>query len=136
MARPGSRRCATMSPSDRPAAVVLAADVGLVAAVLHRPLLAALALGLARSARSALIVAAAASIAVAWGVTRVADLDRRSLAPGPTSAVLTVTGPPSGSRAAAAVAGAGETVVLVAQGSRSEERRVGKECRSRWSPYH
>src|ERR1017187_5865050 len=23
-----------------------------------------------------------------------------------------------------------------AQGSRSEERRVGKECRSRWSPYH
>src|SRR5256885_2351974 len=23
-----------------------------------------------------------------------------------------------------------------AQGVRSEERRVGKECRSRWSPYH
>ena len=22
------------------------------------------------------------------------------------------------------------------QESRSEERRVGKECRSRWSPYH
>ena len=22
------------------------------------------------------------------------------------------------------------------QGNRSEERRVGKECRSRWSPYH
>ena len=22
------------------------------------------------------------------------------------------------------------------QGARSEERRVGKECRSRWSPYH
>ena len=22
------------------------------------------------------------------------------------------------------------------QRSRSEERRVGKECRSRWSPYH
>ena len=21
-------------------------------------------------------------------------------------------------------------------GNRSEERRVGKECRSRWSPYH
>ena len=21
-------------------------------------------------------------------------------------------------------------------GGRSEERRVGKECRSRWSPYH
>src|SRR5256885_8718564 len=24
----------------------------------------------------------------------------------------------------------------VAKGYRSEERRVGKECRSRWSPYH
>ena len=23
-----------------------------------------------------------------------------------------------------------------AQNTRSEERRVGKECRSRWSPYH
>src|SRR3712207_7688430 len=26
--------------------------------------------------------------------------------------------------------------VLRAEGFRSEERRVGKECRSRWSPYH
>src|SRR5258707_4023544 len=25
---------------------------------------------------------------------------------------------------------------LLAQVDRSEERRVGKECRSRWSPYH
>ena len=24
----------------------------------------------------------------------------------------------------------------VTVGARSEERRVGKECRSRWSPYH
>src|SRR5258708_13332130 len=30
------------------------------------------------------------------------------------------------------VAGHGARLVL----SRSEERRVGKECRSRWSPYH
>ena len=27
-------------------------------------------------------------------------------------------------------------VKLKARISRSEERRVGKECRSRWSPYH
>src|SRR5690554_1735269 len=27
-------------------------------------------------------------------------------------------------------------VIIVAIGLRSEERRVGKECRSRWSPYH
>src|SRR3712207_9324019 len=26
--------------------------------------------------------------------------------------------------------------VILFQGVRSEERRVGKECRSRWSPYH
>src|SRR3712207_9545493 len=26
--------------------------------------------------------------------------------------------------------------VAVARETRSEERRVGKECRSRWSPYH
>ena len=31
----------------------------------------------------------------------------------------------------------GETVTIAADGpDRSEERRVGKECRSRWSPYH
>src|SRR2546430_10287309 len=32
-----------------------------------------------------------------------------------------------------------QTVIGVVQwvgGKRSEERRVGKECRSRWSPYH
>ena len=31
-----------------------------------------------------------------------------------------------------------QRVMEVAQhtGKRSEERRVGKECRSRWSPYH
>src|ERR1019366_520489 len=27
-------------------------------------------------------------------------------------------------------------ILLVAGIGRSEERRVGKECRSRWSPYH
>src|SRR2546426_11501315 len=26
--------------------------------------------------------------------------------------------------------------VIIGSDSRSEERRVGKECRSRWSPYH
>ncbi|HSD03396.1 MAG TPA: hypothetical protein VLB81_13545, partial [Gaiellales bacterium] len=106
-----------MSPSDRPAAVVLAADAGLVASALHRPLLAALALGLARSPRAALVVAWAAALAVGWGSVRVADLDRRVLAPGPVTATVTVTSTPSGSRAAAAVAGAGETVVLVAPGT-------------------
>ena len=26
--------------------------------------------------------------------------------------------------------------IIIGTGPRSEERRVGKECRSRWSPYH
>ena len=30
----------------------------------------------------------------------------------------------------------GEDAYIAAGRSRSEERRVGKECRSRWSPYH
>src|ERR1043166_2314664 len=29
-----------------------------------------------------------------------------------------------------------ETILIKIYESRSEERRVGKECRSRWSPYH
>src|SRR2546426_2514585 len=28
------------------------------------------------------------------------------------------------------------TLLVLAAVARSEERRVGKECRSRWSPYH
>ena len=53
-----------------------------------------------------------------------AELDRRSLVPGPATGVLTVTGPPSGSRAAAAVSGAGETVILVAPGTELVEGGV------------
>src|SRR5256885_5951426 len=30
----------------------------------------------------------------------------------------------------------GSRVVYASAADRSEERRVGKECRSRWSPYH
>src|SRR5689334_24646842 len=33
-------------------------------------------------------------------------------------------------------AGAARVKLLQAANHRSEERRVGKECRSRWSPYH
>src|SRR3712207_9521717 len=28
------------------------------------------------------------------------------------------------------------SLFIISAGKRSEERRVGKECRSRWSPYH
>ena len=30
----------------------------------------------------------------------------------------------------------GDQIVITPRNYRSEERRVGKECRSRWSPYH
>jgi len=30
----------------------------------------------------------------------------------------------------------GDQVMMEVRKPRSEERRVGKECRSRWSPYH
>src|SRR5260370_40474458 len=33
-------------------------------------------------------------------------------------------------------AGIAQRLDAVVVGNRSEERRVGKECRSRWSPYH
>ena len=32
--------------------------------------------------------------------------------------------------------GASGLAAAIAAAERSEERRVGKECRSRWSPYH
>ena len=32
--------------------------------------------------------------------------------------------------------GTAQTPPAVEESTRSEERRVGKECRSRWSPYH
>src|SRR5438093_9522510 len=32
--------------------------------------------------------------------------------------------------------GMADGLLAVQIGTRSEERRVGKECRSRWSPYH
>src|SRR6266849_5660102 len=35
-----------------------------------------------------------------------------------------------------AAPGTSDVILLGEVGSRSEERRVGKECRSRWSPYH
>src|SRR5574337_880150 len=34
------------------------------------------------------------------------------------------------------LAGRGVEFRIAEQDTRSEERRVGKECRSRWSPYH
>ena len=48
---------------------------------------------------------------------------------GPTNS----TNPPANTEGAAAGPYSGATGTVLC---RSEERRVGKECRSRWSPYH
>ena len=34
------------------------------------------------------------------------------------------------------IGGLSDLVAFLGRHGRSEERRVGKECRSRWSPYH
>src|SRR5882762_409693 len=79
--------------------------------------------------RLSLVVATPLALVVLWA---------GETAPSPdATAQLTVTpgtGQPLASRAVTLrTAGSG---LLKYQGAGSEERRVGKECRSRWSPYH
>ena len=42
----------------------------------------------------------------------------------------------TGEGGAGGVGGEGGAGAAGGEGGRSEERRAGKECRSRWSPYH
>ena len=58
--------------------------------------------------------------------------EKDNVKPSPALAVL------GADRAWTTATGRGVTVALMDSGiaERSEERRVGKECRSRWSPYH
>ena len=52
-------------------------------------------------------------------------------------ATQTFTADPTGYERLAAMIGDPDACLGVGvEGTRSEERRVGKECRSRWSPYH
>src|SRR3989442_15971507 len=75
------------------------------------------------------------------------DLLTLALRRGATDILLAVDRPPS-VRMSAALTSVEELTppdpdaivrlahTLLGEGGRSEERRVGKECRSRWSPYH
>jgi len=85
-------------------------------------------MGLGQIARSACrTIAAAAAAAALLGVIA-----------GPASA-NTITATPTVTGAGTVTAAGGYTCLLRAYADlqqRSEERRVGKECRSRWSPYH
>ena len=53
-----------------------------------------------------------------------------------TADVIIIGGGINGCATAYYLAKRGIKDVLVLEADRSEERRVGKECRSRWSPYH
>src|SRR5690606_39829016 len=58
--------------------------------------------------------------------------------PMPLSRTLTTTSPHASSSAASSsmrLPGSEYLAALLSRLERSEERRVGKECRSRWSPY-
>src|SRR2546425_11795339 len=63
----------------------------------------------------------------------------RPAAPAPRGPRLTLYGTTVGPQGAVALIDADPKVPgaeIYRLGDRSEERRVGKECRSRWSPYH
>src|SRR6185369_11991794 len=95
------------------------ADAGGLAMARHRTRV-----RLARSLRALVLGAVAAATATAlfeWDMGRelAAPLGLLALAPPVIYVILALVVAPAGQRA-----------------SRSEERRVGKECRSRWSPYH
>ena len=66
----------------------------------------------------------------AEGAARLALLD--SVYGPDATRIMTGIGIPRGGRVADIGCGTGNTT----RWFRSEERRVGKECRSRWSPYH
>src|SRR3712207_9582257 len=63
---------------------------------------------------------------VASEPSRLAELSEAILSTGTTAYLPTIISSP----------GALYEEVLPELAARSEERRVGKECRSRWSPYH
>jgi len=70
------------------------------------------------------------------GVYSVAAADITPFLPGQGLMANTFTGAQSEPQFGAAAAAPGQVGVELVMENRSEERRVGKECRSRWSPYH
>jgi len=89
---------------------------------------------LAAIASAALIVAG--SLAVGQAVLALCDRREWTWYSGPVglALLLVVAGAAAGLGARGTVLAITLAVLVLA--GRSEERRVGKECRSRWSPYH
>src|SRR5215216_503941 len=61
---------------------------------------------------------------------------RDDLVTGVQTCALPISGHGAGTIGSAHPTGAADAARLYPLPPRSEERRVGKECRSRWSPYH
>ena len=93
------------------------------------------------AAAGACLLAAGACAAVAATVATSARAQTAALGANwyesaPYYSTLDSSGPDLGQVMAATGQKAFEMAFILADGGRSEERRVGKECRSRWSPYH
>ena len=68
--------------------------------------------------------------------TKVVDLNGRSVVPGLNDSHIHLKAAAGDVISIIGSSGSGKSTFLRCINLRSEERRVGKECRSRWSPYH
>src|ERR1041385_4581196 len=71
-----------------------------------------------------------------WGLKHIAGLDYEVRGEVPRDAVLVASKHMSMWDTIALYLTLDDAMVVIKSELRSEERRVGKECRSRWSPYH
>src|ERR1039458_6091784 len=76
------------------------------------------------------------AVTVQPGTTSTVSLKLRNYALTPERLTLSVAGVPQGWTATLLGGGQPIAAAMPATDDRSEERRVGKECRSRWSPYY
>ena len=70
------------------------------------------------------------------GLSPAISIDQKTTSRNPRSTVFTVQFHPEANAGPRDTAFLFDRFLKMAAEGRSEERRVGKECRSRWSPYH
>src|SRR5258708_18384807 len=73
------------------------------------------------------------SVALAFVIAAASSAQAQTVTPPPTPTPTSIN---SDLSVGAAVTNLGSNFLERLGNQRSEERRVGKECRSRWSPYH
>ena len=126
----------TMLPEDTHVTEVVSSADGVIESIrqdaVHRGRLALVRVVVQRVVAGQALVDRVHRVAVALGTTWITRLVRVALVTRATA----VRCPAACARAALARLADVARVAVVAGQARSEERRVGKECRSRWSPYH